>query len=162
LADDISLYDPVVALIFDHFFEEIVAHAHAPFIDRGGNAGLLVEDGAGKSFAVRRDGFHDQIIVARSIVDHRFAPDAACFAGTIDNPEHEFRAKIVQQDFHVSDGLAGARRIAARQGRLAIGQEPRGILGRGVDLRFPQNIGVIGGKRFRQNLRDLRGRLTLR
>ncbi len=49
-----------------HFFKNIVAHAHAPFIDRGCNACLLVENWAGKDLAVRGDGFHDQIIVARS------------------------------------------------------------------------------------------------
>jgi hypothetical protein len=35
-------------------------------------------------------------------------------------------------------------------------------LGRGIDFCFPQNIGVTGGKRFRQNLGDLRRRLPLR
>ena len=32
LANNVALYDPVVALIVAHFVKDIIAHAHAPFI----------------------------------------------------------------------------------------------------------------------------------
>ena len=126
------------------------------------DTGLFVENGPRENAAVRRDRLHDQIVIARLQVDRRLAPDAACFARAIDDPQHNSARRSLSSA--VMSALALRAPSASPRASAALPSDKTcsarffaaSALASRADLR------VVGLKSFWQDVPDLLLRLGFR